>query len=174
MNHGTPSCKVEKGEKTDIILMTLRRCPSIPTYLHEPINYTMTKWNGMRDVGKHSFSYAVAGYAGALADSSVVADAESYNAGLVSFAGRIKHVRTPAITCDHAMITSLKIGESEDCLIARVVEYGGKAGEVIVTSPEGFTAVSKVNMLEREDMAITDGRFTIRPFEIATLKFSKV
>ena len=72
------------------------------------------------------------------------------------------------------MITSLKIGESEDCLIARVVEYGGKAGEVIVTSPEGFTAVSKVNMLEREDMAITDGRFTIRPFEIATLKFAKV
>ena len=174
MNHGTPSVKVEKGDKTDIILMTVRRCPSIPTYLHEPINYTMTKWNGMRDVGKHSFSYALAGYAGALADTTVVADAESYNGGLFSFAGRLKTTQVPAITCDHAMITSLKVGELEDCLIARVVEYGGKAGEVAVTAPAGYETVAKVNLLEREDLPLENGKFAIRPFEIATLKFSKV
>jgi len=173
MNHGTPSAKVEKGDKNDIILMTVRRCPGVPTYLHEPINYTMTKWNGMRDAGKHSFTYALVGYAGALADSPVVADAEVYNAGLLSFNGKMKKVEAPAVTCDHAMITSLKVGEREDCLIARVVEVSGKAGEVTVSAPTGYETVSKVNMLEREDVAIADGSFEIRPFEIATLKFSK-
>jgi len=48
-----------------------------------------------------------------------------------------------------------------------------KTGEVTVSAPTGYETVSKVNMLEREDVAIADGSFEIRPFEIATLKFSK-
>ncbi len=176
LNKGTPSYRMEKSKiEGETMFLSVLRSPCIPTYLHEPDSYSMTKWDGMRDSGKHSFEYALVSYDTAFCDSSVVADANIYNNGLYAVSGRLDLPFAPQIISDNVRISSIKKGEKDDSLIVRLVEYRGRVGKVGIKVPKGFSSVYQVNLLEREPLLLerreNDLDFEIKPFEITTLKF---
>ena len=150
MNRGTPSYAVEKGECGDTMFLSVLRSPAVPTYLHEPMNYTMIKWDGMRDAGDHSFTYALVGYEGKLADSTVVPDAQNYNSGLYAFDGKMKQVDVPSIKCDHAMITSLKVGENESCVVSWLILLLRLMADTATTLKPPFQLLKLRKLLEKD------------------------
>lgn len=199
-NKGTPSYRMEKSKiEGEIIFLSILRSPSIPTYLHEPDSYNMTKWDGMRDSGKHSFEYAFLSYDKKFNDNNAVIDGNIYNSGLQVVSGKFHLPVAPRIVSDNARISCIKKAEKDDSLIVRIVEYRGRAGKIKIVIPDGFESVYQVNLLEREDRlmcnrekrtGVTDciaevdciGKETcidetdspvldISPYEIVTLKF---
>lgn len=173
-NQGTPSYKIETGEERSVILLSLLRSPAIPTYLHEPEFYTMTEYDGMRDMGSHEFHFAVAAYAGPVSQSSVVMDADLYNAGFITVPGRVMLPVMPAVQSGPARITAIKWAEQNRAFIVRLVEFRGSGREAVISLPSNVTKVEKVNLLERqpEELPIKNRqvRLGLRSWEIATLK----
>lgn len=174
-NQGTPSYKIEPSSTGDIILVSLLRSPAIPTYLHEPEFYTMTEYDGMRDMGEHEFSYAVSAYAGSLSQSSVVLDADAFNARLFVMPGKVQLPPMPVVQSGTARISALKWAEKDHALIIRLVEFRGLGGQVGISVPFQSRKIEKVNLLERQptiiDKVDQNIMVSIHPWEIATLKF---
>lgn len=171
-NKGTPSCKLE-DERT--LLLSVLRSPVIPTFLHEPWDYVMTDFQGMRDAGEHRFEFALTSYAGPFAASPVVDDAESYCAGAVAIPGRVNLPNMPTLRSDCARIAALKGSEEGDALIVRLFEFRGEGGEAVLSLPAEIASASKVNLLERCGTALPIGeggeiRIPLRPWEIATIR----
>jgi alpha-mannosidase len=176
-NKGLPSYRVEIGDADgSVILLSVLRSPALPTYLHEPEFYTMTDYDGMRDAGEHDFEFAVAGYPEPFAESQVVFDAESYNSGLLAVPGAVRLAAIPLVHSDCARLAAVKWAEKEPAVILRLCEFRGKGGEVEVELPGWVKHVGQVNLLEREDKALSveDQRvkLTLRPWEITTLKLN--
>jgi len=175
INKGLPSYKIENSGEGKAIFLSVLRSPVIPTYLHEPWEYVMTGFWGMRDAGEHRFEFSLASYAGDFAKSSVVDDAEAYNAGAIAVQGKLSLPEMPSIEPGCARISSVKMAESGDALILRVVEFRGEGGEAFLRLPPQAGAVSKVNLLERDgetlerDMA-NEVKLKLRPWEIATVR----
>ena len=184
INRGTPSYRIEAAgtdpSPSDVILLALLRSPVIPTYLHEPEFYTMTAWDGMRDAGDHAFDVALVAYAGTFAESSIVFDAEAYNAGLLAVSGTAHLPAMPWIEADAVRIASVKRAEADDAVILRLHEFRGRGGEATIHLPFPVAAVTRVNLLERgpasrpggEPLLVEGGavRLRMRPWEIATLR----
>ncbi|MEI7833140.1 MAG: glycoside hydrolase family 38 C-terminal domain-containing protein [bacterium] len=178
LNRGLPSYKVEPGENGDTMFISLLRSPAIPTYLYALQTKGPFNFDGMRDEGHHVLEYALTAYAETLHESAVVADAEGYNAGLITTTGEVKLPVMPTITSENVRISAIKWAEAEDALILRLWEFRGRAGEATLTIPAEFHTVSSVNMLEREgtDIPISaDGTITIslHMWEIATLRLAR-
>ncbi|MBE3070293.1 MAG: hypothetical protein IMZ66_08660 [Planctomycetes bacterium] len=175
LNKGLPAYCVETGPKGgQTILLSILRSPVVPTYLHEPYYYTMTEFDGMRDAGRHHFEYALAAYDVPFAESTVVADAEGYNAGLLVAPGEARLPEGPRVRSDHVRLAAMKRAEKGKALILRLVEFRGRAGEAEVALPWPVRGAAKVNLLEREarPLAVTGGRVRVpvRGWEIATLR----
>lgn len=174
-NQGTPSYKIEPSSTGDTILVSLLRSPAIPTYLHEPEFYTMTEYDGMRDMGEHEFSFAVSAYEGSLSQSPVVLDADAFNARWVTLSGRIDLPPMPALQSGTARISAMKWAEKDHAFIVRLVEFRGLGGEVVISLPFRARRIEKVNLLERQPIMIDkidqNIMVSMRPWEIATLKF---
>lgn len=171
-NKGTPSVKLEDGRT---LLLSVLRSPVIPTFLHEPWDYVMTDFQGMRDAGEHRFEFALAAYAGPFAAGSVVDDAESYCAGAVAVPGRVNLPKMPTLRSKCARIAALKGAEEGDALIVRLFEFRGEGGEAVLSLPEEIASASKVNLLERCGTALPVGRngeveIRLRPWEIASIR----
>ncbi len=160
-NNGTPSYRMDED---GTIWLGLMRSPTLPTYLHEPRSYNMTDFMGMRDVGDHDFRFAFASYEGPFADSSVVTDASLWNDGQVLMEGKAEFLPV-TVKGDSACVTAIKQSEDGKSLVMRVVEYRGKGGKVSFAG-----SAQQTNLLE-EDPEPADGCITVKPFEIATLKF---
>ncbi len=175
-NKGTPSYKVEDdGKGGKLLLVSVLRAPMIPTYLHEPWEYVMTDFWGMRDAGEHRFEFSIAAYAGSFAGSPVVDEAEAYNAGAVAVQGAARLPQMPSLKSACARISSVKASEKGDALIVRVVEFRGAGGAASLRLPQQAKSVSKVDLLERNGEALPldgDGAasFKLRPWEIATFR----
>jgi len=171
-NRGLPSYRIDPG----LVLVSLLRSPAVPTYLHEPEYYTMTEYDGMRDAGQHSFDLAAASYAGKLLASPVVSDAAAFNAGLLAIRGQLDLPEMPRIETDCAQICALKPSEKGTALVMRLYESRGEGGPVRVRLPEGWKAVRRSNLLERQTGALQVHQglalFRLRPWEIATLLFT--
>ncbi|HEX7434038.1 MAG TPA: glycosyl hydrolase-related protein [Anaerolineaceae bacterium] len=175
LNKGLPSYRIEPGkDRGEVILLSVLRSPAIPTYLHEPNYYTMTEWDGMRDAGEHTFEFAVAAYPSVFADSRVVLDAESYNAGLVPLYGEIQPPELPELTSLNCRLAMVKWAEKDRAIVLRVVEFRGKGGEARLTLPDGVQAVDQINLLEREARPLVVENsavvLSLRPWEIASLR----
>jgi alpha-mannosidase len=175
LSKGLPSYKLEEDHTGSTTMwLSLLRSPAVPTYLHEPQFYSMTAYDGMRDAGGHVFEYALTAYDAPFADSSVVNDAEGYNAGLVAVPGTAHLPQAPVCESDHVRISALKCSEQGRGLVIRLWEYRGRGGEIAVRLPDGVKHVAKVNMLERrpQPLTIRNGRVSlrVRPWEIATLR----
>jgi len=181
LNKGLPSYRLEQAAGATTIWLSLLRSPAVPTYLHEPQFYSMTAYDGMRDAGDHHFEYAVTAYDSPLRSSSVVNDAEGYNAGVVAVPGTARLPQTPQCDSDHVRISAVKMAEQGGGVIIRLWEYRGRGSDVVVRLPGGVRSVAKVNLLERHGTGILpasgllemrDGtvRFRMRAWEIATLR----
>ncbi len=175
-NKGTPSYKMESTQNGAQLLLTLLRSPSIPTYLHEPESYKMTKWDGMRDAGEHDFSFAFVSYASSFMESNIVGEANSFVNGLRVETGKQILPSLPTVISENARIASIKPAEDKNAIIMRLVEYRGKAGSIQIQMPGVFESVIHTDLNEREVRKITetDGRFeiSVKPFEIITLQFN--
>lgn len=177
LNKGLPSYRIETADDSrSVILFSVLRSPAIPTYLHEPEFYTMTDYDGMRDSGEHDFEFAVTAYMETFADSSVVFDAESYNAGLLAVPGSARLADMPQVHSDCARLAAVKWAEKEPAVILRLCEFRGKGGAVEIELPGWVKQARQVNLLERGDETLSIEnrrvRLTLRPWEIATLKLT--
>ena len=159
-----------------VMLLSILRSPCVPTYLHEPRAYSMTDWDGIRDSGTHQFVYAVTAYGCNLADSSVVLDADRYNAGLLAVEGSVSIPPMPLVQSDNVRAVCLKIAETGDDLILRLAEYRGQSGQATIALPPSVTEIARTNLLERQPqpLPIRDGQVVlqVRAFEIVTLRLT--
>jgi len=181
-NQGTPSYRIEpdtpeaSGPGREVILLSLLRSPTIPTYLHEPEYYTMTEWDGMRDSGEHDFAFAITAYDRPFAATSVVLDGEIYNAALVNAPGIADLPAMPEVISDVARLSAIKWAETGSGLVLRLVEFRGEGGEVTIVPRPGIKTAEKVNLLERQAeplrMVNEAIRLHLRPWEIATIKLT--
>ena len=171
-SRGLPSYTVENS---NVILLSLVRSPTLPTYLHEPtIGYSMTAYDGMRDAGEHHFDYALASYPCAFAASDVIAQAQSYNAGLVATAGKVSLPESPRVDSSCVRLAAMKLAEQSDAIVLRLAEYRGQGGPVTLRLPAWAGGAARVNLLERDEkpLDVADGQvsFSMRPWEIATVR----
>jgi alpha-mannosidase len=175
LNKGLPSYAVETGPNGDqTMFLSVLRSPHMPTYLHEPQFCSMTDYDGMRDAGSHRFEYALTAYDVPFARSSVVGDAESYNAGLLAVSGHAKLPEAPVVSSDCVRVSCIKQAEKDHAMIIRLWEYRGQGGWVRIGVPETVKTVSRVNLLERRAVLveIENGAvaFEMKPWQIATLR----
>jgi alpha-mannosidase len=179
-NNGVPSYRMEPMAETEnspageLLLISLLRSPTLPAYLHEPEFYTMTAWDGMRDAGAHAFQFALTAYDRPFAESTVVSDAESFNAGLIALPGRAHLPAMPALTADAVRLAAVKWAEEGHAMILRLHEYRGQGGRATLDLSFPVKSATRVNMLERrpEPLMVDHNTLslTLRPWEIATLR----
>lgn len=175
LNKGLPSYRIETGQANgSTILLSVLRSPAIPTYLHEPEFYTMTNYDGMRDAGEHDFEFAITAYREPFAESSVVPDAECYNAGLLAVTGQVRLAEMPRVHSESVRLAAIKWAEKEKALILRLCEFRGKGGSVEVELPSWANHIWQTNLLERQEKPLkveeSRARLTLKPWEITTLK----
>ncbi|HEX6288547.1 MAG TPA: alpha-mannosidase [Herpetosiphonaceae bacterium] len=133
------------------------------------------------DQGLHRFTYALLPHAGDWREAEVVRRAAELNTPLLAYrpqdsaAERSAHIST-FVRCDaaHVMLDTIKTAEDGDGLIVRFYEAHNQRGPVALTFAQPVTSAEACNLLEESigDVEL-DGhtlRFTIRPFEIRTLR----
>jgi len=174
-NKGLPGYMIERAGGGTLILLSLLRSPSVPTYLHDPDTYSMTDFDGMRDAGEHLFEYALCSYRGRFANSSVVPDSEAYNAGLMAVPGRMNLPQDlPRVVKGPVRLAALKWAEAGQALIVRLAEFRGAGGLATVSVPTPVKSVARMNMLEREaePLRVAGGTVTVkvRPWEIISMR----
>lgn len=174
-NRGTPGYKLEDvTQGGSLLLLSVLRSPVIPTFLHEPWDYSMTAFYGMRDVGTHAFEFALTSYDGPFAQSSVTADAEAYTAGVLAVSGEVMFSGMAQLQSECVRLASVKMAETGNAQILRLAEYRGTGGTATIRLPEGAAAISRVNLLERNGTVLpvqqNSIEISIRPWEIVTLR----
>lgn len=172
-NKGTPSYQIntDKFNKQNIYLSVLRS-PSVGTYLHSPLEYSMTDYDGMRDAGIHHFEYALKTYDSGFEENSVVADGIGYNTHIITFNGIATLKQMPEVLTDNARISSIAPAQDKEGLIMRIAEFRGCASELKIKAPDYVKSVSETDLKEDfvESADICDGVINseIKPFEIKT------
>ena len=136
----------------------------------------------LADVGKHQFTYALLPHAGDLTTGRVIEEAYALNVPLTVQPLAPKRGGLPAtqsffsVDRPGVVIEAVKNAEDGSGVIVRLYEAYGTRGECVLNTNLPFTAVVETDLLERttRKLACKDGRvkFTVRPFEIITLKFS--
>lgn len=169
LNHGLPSYIIEDGA----IFLSVLRSPGVPICLNEPGAYTALNFDGMRDSGRHHFSFALTAYDRSLPQSTVVADANGYQAGVLCVKGAMALVEMPTVAEKGVRISSVKQTEDGKGLVIRLAECSGEATTAIVRIPAQFSRVYETNLLERQERAIsienTSVELSLGAFQIKTL-----
>lgn len=171
-NRGTPSYRILPSESGKDISISLLRSPAVATYLHEPVSYSMTDWDTMRDEGVHQISWELACYGTSFAESNVIKDAESFSRPFLSVKGKISG-ELPSVIGGTATVSHCKVAEDGSGIIARVTEYSGKGDRVTISVPSGIKEVYRTNMAEKilEKLEFSDTlTLDLRAFEIASIK----
>ena len=172
-NNGTPSYQInsDKFGKQNIYLSVLRS-PSVGTYLHSPLEYSMTDYDGMRDVGIHHFEYALKSYDGSFENNGVVADGIAFNTRLIPFYGEPELKTMPAVLTDNARISAVIPAQNKKGLIMRVVEYRGHDSRLVIKLPNYVKSAAETDLKEDiiRDVQISDNVINseIKHFEIKT------
>ncbi len=176
INAYTPSYKTEHTKGGDVLLLSLLRSPCIPTYLHEPRSYNMRDYDGMRDTGRHVFSYALYLTQESLEESNLAAEAEAFCTRPAFCASELD--LKEAVTVESGCIRlSACYPDGKGAVILRLFEYRGRGGEAIVRIP-GNKKVFLCDLKEEilEELSLTGGKesgeikIACRPFEIKTVK----
>ncbi len=172
-NRGTPSYRILPREGGKDLALSLLRAPAVATYLHEPISYSMTDWDTMRDEGIHNLSWEMACYGTSFATGDVTRDAESFARPFLACKNEISG-ELPTVTHGNATVSHCKVAEDRSGIIARVIENGGEGGLVTLSVPSGVKEVYKTDMAEKtaEKLDFSDTlTLGLSAFEMATLKF---
>lgn len=174
LDRGIPSRSCEKCQGGSLLTLSLLRSPANPTYLHEPHFYSMTDYDGMRDAGRHVLRYALTAYDRAFADSTVVADAEAFNSGLVARAGRVTPPPAPRVVSEGVRLGAVKPADDRVGIVLRLAECRGRATEAVVELPASTRKATLTDLRERPvaECAIAGNRakFPLRAWEIATMR----
>ncbi len=134
------------------------------------------------DLGEHAFSYALLPHSGDFRAGRVIEEAAALNAPpavhpLERRTGGELPARISWFEVDRpgTMISAVKVAEEGDALVVRLYEAYGTRGPCTLTCRLPVRTVATVDLLEREEhsLELEAGRvtFTVRPFEIVTLKF---
>jgi alpha-mannosidase len=178
LTRGLASVTTEHDERANAtLLVSCVRSPGIPTYLHCEGDDGTTRFQGMRDHGRHRFELAIASHAGAVADGDLPLQAEAFNGGLRAWAGCFALPPAPRITGDGVRITALKPAEDGDGLILRVAECRGRAAQTTLVLPPGMTAVGMADLAERPAAAAPAAAggvpLALGPWRIASLRLRR-
>lgn len=175
-NKGTPSYQINSDSKGNgTIYLSVLRSPSVGSYLHSPVEYTMTDYDGMRDAGEHHFEYGIKAYAKGFDENDAVTDGIAFNSQLCTVNGYADIAPLPVSECDGARIAAVKMSQDRKGLIVRINEYHGKNGSGRLILPESINAKAVYSCDLKEDkeqqLAIDGGsvKLDIKPFEIKTL-----
>jgi len=121
----------------------------------------------------HHHEFALTAYNRSLPESSIVADANSYEAGLLAVQGCVKNTDMPAVTGNTVRISSVKLPETGSGMVIRLVETAGKTETVRIKLPAWVTEVYETNMMERKEQSLSlengESELTFTPFKIRTL-----
>ena len=172
-NNGTPSYQInsDKFGKQNIYLSVLRS-PSVGTYLHSPLEYSMTDYDGMRDAGLHHFEYALKVYSDNFENNSVVSDGIAFNTQLAVFRGEVKLKEMPEVLTDNARISAVMPSQDKKGIIIRVIEYRGHDSKLEIKLPDYVKSVAETDLKEDiiKEISVTDNIINseIKHFEIKT------
>lgn len=157
LNKGIPSYQINNDDNgRENIFLSVLRSPSVGTYLHTPMEYSMTEYDGMRDAGKHHFEYALKSYRNGFSENSAVIDGIGYNAKLFAVEGEINLPPMPRLNSNNAYISGIKKSQDNKGIIYRIVEYKGIDGEMELLIPAGYkvTAAYETNLKEEKEKAL--------------------
>ena len=169
-HRGTPSYKILPEGDGKLLTVSVLRSPTLPTYLHEPRFYSMNDYDGLRDEGHHTFAFELAAYGTDFAHSKVVAEAEQFSRPPVGVRKKWEG-SLPAVKESFAAVTHIKPAENGEGMIVRITEHAGRGGAVTLDLPAWVREVYLTDMPERKRKKLQGNTLTLRPFEIATLRF---
>jgi alpha-mannosidase len=135
------------------------------------------------DRGLHRFTYSLLPHHGDWRAAQVVRRAYELNAPLLARtiqdapanaslrAHRASFLSTPT---DHIVVETVKVAEDGDGLIVRLYEAHNQRGPASLTFGRPVASAVETDLLERElgpvDVAGNEVRFSVRPFEVKTLR----
>lgn len=175
-NKGTPSYQItDDNNGNGTIYLSVLRSPSVGSYLHSPIEYTMTDYDGMRDAGEHHFEYGIKAYSKGFDENNAVPDGIAFNAVVCTVNGYADIAPLPKLICNDARITAVKMSQNGNGLVVRINEFHGKNTNGILVLPQEMNAkaVYLCDLKEdTEEKLPIDGNavtFDLTPYEIKTL-----
>jgi alpha-mannosidase len=130
------------------------------------------------DMGEHNIRYALLPHPGTFREAGVIEEGYRFNVPLLFCQSGIQKESEPFMEVDQpsVIIDTVKKAEDGDEIIVRMFEAHGGRCPVRFTSWLPVRKAAFCNLLEKEDQAIEwiNGGvdFTIKPFEIITLKLS--
>jgi alpha-mannosidase len=133
------------------------------------------------DRGHHQFSYSLYPHSGDWKQALTVRRGYEFNYTLSAFQVEPHEGSLPAehsfvgVTEDNVVLTALKKTEDGDALLLRFYESAGKNADVHITLPEGTTAASLTDLMEKptgETLSVANHQITVpvHPYEIVSVR----
>jgi alpha-mannosidase len=133
------------------------------------------------DRGHHQFSYSLYPHSGDWKQALTVRRGYEFNYTLKAFQVDPHEGRLPAehsfvsVAEDNVVLTALKKTEDGDALLLRFYEWAGKNADVHITLPEGASAASLTNLMEKpagDSLSIANDQITVpvHPYEIVSVR----
>jgi len=133
------------------------------------------------DRGHHQFSYSLYPHSGDWKQALTVRHGYEFNYPLSAFQVEPHEGSLPAehsfvgVAEDNVVLTALKKTEDGDALLLRFYEWAGKNADVHITLPEGATAASLADLMEKpagEALPVANHQVTVpvHPYEIVSMR----
>jgi alpha-mannosidase len=131
------------------------------------------------DIGQHNFTYSLYPHQGDWRAAQVVRRAYELNAPL--FARTLPHpiehdawFLAPGTGAEHIVVETVKIADDGSGLIVRLYETHNQRGPASLRFARPVARAAETDLLERElgpvEVAGSEVRFSVRPFEVKTLR----
>lgn len=182
LNRGTPGYWIGEGKMELVLLRTFARYIGYQQRgrgKHVPGFEQSTQTELARELGTHTFEYALVPHAGDWRSVAAAEMGQSYNTPLLTMSGLDKSVRRESgqsllSAAPDFLVTALKRAEDGKGWILRGYETRGEAHQVEIQLPRSIRSVWKTSLLEEPEEALSLAnhqiRFACRPHEIVTLR----
>ena len=138
------------------------------TLVRTPMPTKNFVYQSSNDIGRHHFTYAVAGHKGSWRDGMVPMQAMALNQPLLAFQttahggplGPWMSMLSTAGSQGHLAVRALKKAEDSDEIVVRVQELFGEPGRATIALGVPIAAAREINAAEEamKPMGVTDGR----------------
>ena len=133
------------------------------------------------DRGHHHFSYSLYPHSGDWKQALTMRRGYEFNYTLQAFQVESHEGSLPAqhsfvsVAEDNVILTALKKTEDGDALLLRFYEWAGKNTDVHIMLPEGASAASLTNLMEKPadaSLSVTNHQITVpvHPYEIVSVR----
>lgn len=131
------------------------------------------------DIGKHSFTYAIAAYQGTISNTPVIKQAAALHSPLIMTEG-VSLIKSSDINLDlpyQLVLSGAKKCEFSDALIVRIYEPFGCPAKFSLPLPKDIKSVEEVETNEQETLMgfmieNNSCNISFKPYEIKTLRLS--